>query len=146
MMACAVLAGKGHRATASQHRTRNECAHGWPATAAALCDRRRRGRESVAVGFGGVGDGLPPTDVGGYVTGGSGIGWVRRWHFAAGQVAVSVHGRATGLLSTDSAESAVGSGSARCHPTGVIFVMSPREECHVYGVTFVTGATGGGLR
>jgi hypothetical protein len=28
----------------------------------------------------------------------------------------------------------------------VTFVMSPREECHVYGVTFVTGATGGGLR
>lgn len=93
---------------------------------------RSRGRESVAVGFGGAGGGR--------------LGWVRRWHFAAGQVVLSVHGRATGLLSTDCAESAVGSGSARCHLCRVMFVMSGREECHVCGMTFVTGATGGGLR
>jgi hypothetical protein len=107
---------------------------------------RSRGRESVAVGSSGGGDGRPPTDVGGYVVGGGRRGWARRWHFAAGQVVLSVHGRATGLLSTDCAESAVGSGSARCHLCRVMFVMSGREECHVCGMTFVTGATGGGLR
>jgi hypothetical protein len=114
--------------------------------APAIRERCSRGRESVAAGSGDGGAGLPPTDVGGYAAGGGRRGWVRRWHFAAGPVVSLIHGQATGLLSTDSAESAVGSGSARCHPTGVTFVMSHREECHVYGVTFVTGATGGGLR
>jgi hypothetical protein len=45
---------------------------------------RSRGRESVAVGFGGVGAGLPPTDVGGYVAGGGGLGWARCWHGLSG--------------------------------------------------------------
>jgi hypothetical protein len=38
---------------------------------------RSRGRESVAAGFGVAGGGLPPTDVGGYVVGGSGRRWAR---------------------------------------------------------------------
>jgi hypothetical protein len=38
---------------------------------------RSRGRESVAVGSGDVGVGLPPTDVGGYVVGDGGRRWAR---------------------------------------------------------------------